>query len=79
MTTQKYRTRFFGVITLVTMLLSLMSPTRTVFADDTPPPVDTSEVVDVPAEEETPPEENAAPEAETPVSEEPVADIHLKR
>ena len=73
MSIKKYRTRFFGVITLVTMLFSLMSPTRTVFADDTPPPADSSEVVDAPVEEDVPPEDVIVPEGETPAVEEPVA------
>jgi hypothetical protein len=69
MKTQKSRMQVWGVIVLVTMLLSLFSPAQTAFADDTPPPADSSEVVDAPPEEET------IPEAETPAVEEPATEV----
>lgn len=72
MKTNKYQTRVFGAIILVTLLLSLLFPTSTAFADDTIPPAEPSEVVDAPVEEEAPLDENVASGEETPAVEEQV-------
>ena len=70
MKTYKNQNRVFGVVILLTILLSLLFPTSSVFADDTTPPADTTEVVDTPAGDETPPEEDeVASEGETPTEE----------
>jgi len=79
MKTQSMRYRILGILVLFTLLLALMLPTATVFADDTSPPEDTSEEVDVPVEEEEdvdqepPPEESVDQEVprEEPVDQEP--------
>ena len=61
-----------GAIILLTMLLSLLFPTSSVSADDTTPPVEPSEAVDAPLDEETPSEEEVSAEIETPEAEEPI-------
>jgi len=68
------QTRVLGMLILLTLLLSLLFPTSTAFADDTTPPAEISEVVDVPAEEETLLGEEVTPEAEAPADEEPVVE-----
>ena len=78
MNTHKDHARIFGAVILLLMLLSLIFPTSTVFADDTTPPGDTTEVVDMPVEEEVdqepPPEEpvDQAPPVEESVDQEPL-------
>ena len=59
---------------LFVFLLSLVTPASIVFADDAPPPAETSEVVDSQVEGETPPEDEAVPDGDVPEDEESVAD-----
>jgi Right handed beta helix region len=63
MNTHKDHARVFGVVVLLVMLLSLIFPTSTVFADDTTPPENSSEEVDAPEEEQVVDQE-PAPEEE---------------
>ena len=74
MENQMNQTRVLGMLILLTLLLSLLFPTSTAFADDTTPPAEISKVVDVPAEEETLLGEEVTPEAEAPADEEPVVE-----
>jgi hypothetical protein len=73
MTIHKHQTRVLGAIILLTMLFSLIFPTSTVFADDTTPPADTTEVVDSPAGEDASPEEEVPADNES-VTEEPTVE-----
>lgn len=73
METRNNRTSILGTMVLLTLLLSLIFPSSTAFADDATPPAEPSEVVDVPPEEEAVPEAEA-PAVEEPVAEEPVAE-----
>ena len=70
MKNQKYRMQVSGILVLVSMLFSLFSPVRIAFADDTPPPADSFDVVDTPVEEVIPSEEVVVPEDEMPAVEE---------
>jgi len=54
MKTHKNQCQVLGTLILLTMLLTLLFPTSTVFAEDTTPPEEPAEVVDAPAEQETP-------------------------
>jgi len=71
MKTYKNRNRILGAVILLTILLSLLFPTSTVFADDPTPPDEPAEVVDAPLEEDAPPEEENVLEVETPEGEQP--------
>ena len=78
MNTQSNRYLNLGTVILLVMLLSLIFPASTVFADDTIPPEDTSEVVDTPGvedevDQEPPPEESIdqEPPPEESVDQEP--------
>lgn len=51
MITKKNQIHILGAIILLSLILSLVFPGMTVFADDTSPPEDTSDVVYAPVEE----------------------------
>ena len=68
MNTQSNRYLNLGMVILLVMLLSLAFPASTVFADDTTPPEDTSEVVDTPTVED---EVDQEPPPEEPIDQEP--------
>ena len=71
MKTHKNQYRILGTLILLTMLLALLFPTSTAFADDPTPPADTPDVVDPPAEEGSPLAEDNVLEVETPETEQP--------
>lgn len=66
MKTHKNQYRILGTLVLLTMLLTLLFPTSTAFADDTTPPEEPTEVIDVPAEDEALPEGEVAADGEVP-------------